>query len=78
MSKPSNPLAFPAKTINPDEHHEGMTLRDYFAAKAMQSFLSNPNYYSCVESYESCAKAAYCMADAMLAERQKREEEKDE
>ena len=36
-----------------------MTLRDYFAAKAMQS-LVHQNYY------EVAAKQAYEMADAML------------
>jgi hypothetical protein len=39
---------------------EGMTLRDYFAAKAMQGLLVEPDYFNIV------AKAAYEMADEML------------
>lgn len=41
----------------------GMSLRDYFAAKAMQSLAMGP-YDSA-----SIARAAYTMADAMLRER---------
>ena len=45
----------------------GMTLRDYFAAKAMQGWI-----VSNVEaSNKQFAEAAYEMADAMLAERGK-------
>ena len=41
----------------------GMTLRDYFAAKAMQGMMDS------VCSDEYIARAAYKMADAMLAAR---------
>jgi len=62
--------AFPAHTI---AMHQGMTLRDYFAAKAMQSIL-NPNpvtgQYALVTDFEDCAITAYKMADAMLKARQ--------
>ena len=56
----------------------GMTLRDYFAAKAMQSIL---RHYDAVTSFEEdevndpegmpslIAKDAYIMADAMLKAR---------
>ena len=44
-------------------YHEGMTLRDYFAAKAMQA-LVQANYF------DTTAKMAYEMADAMLEARQ--------
>jgi len=47
----------------------GMTLRDYFAAKAMQGLLSASN--PLVANIGGIAKAAYDMADAMLAERNK-------
>ena len=63
--------AFPSADF---EHHEytGMTLRDYFAAKAMQALIASPrgtpdgrdgtdHYY---------AKCAYLMADAMLKARE--------
>ena len=42
---------------------EGMTLRDYFAAKAMQGMYSNE---LAVSTYEDNAKWAYQMADAMM------------
>jgi hypothetical protein len=63
--------AFPT----PDNADEGMTLRDYFAAKAMQAFLSNDNLLraSCewhVDGSEtSIAVLAYDQADAMLKAR---------
>jgi hypothetical protein len=50
---------------------EGMTLRDYFAAKAMQASLQHPE----ADHDESCLDAhaewAYSMADAMLRAREK-------
>jgi hypothetical protein len=45
----------------------GMTLRDYFAAKAMQGLLSARN--PLITNTSGIAEAAYEMADAMLAER---------
>ena len=45
----------------------GMTLRDYFAAKAMQSYLLDKDRDSF--TFEQWANAAYEMADAMLAAR---------
>lgn len=42
---------------------KGMTLRDYFAAKAMQGMLNGST------SYENVAKYAYKIADAMMKER---------
>jgi hypothetical protein len=47
----------------------GMTLRDYFAAKAMQGFMankSNPMHYQPEED----AQWAYMIADAMLKARE--------
>ena len=50
----------------------GMTLRDYFAAKAMQAMISTAGA-PCLLGLEGdehyTAKAAYKMADAMLASR---------
>jgi hypothetical protein len=57
--------------------HNGMTLRDYFAAAALQGCLSNNENYSlhakeagepCVSSY--IARACYMQADAMLKARE--------
>ena len=45
----------------------GMTLRDYFAAKAMQGSLANTEV---TMTNESMAQWAYDMADAMLQERE--------
>jgi len=47
----------------------GMTLHDYFAAKAMQGWLANPKTeYG--TSYEKFAKVFYEMADAMIEARE--------
>ena len=46
---------------------DGMTLRDYFAAKAMQSYLVDKDRDSF--TYDQWAQAAYFMADAMLKAR---------
>ena len=63
-----NPSAFPhgSSEFNYDES-SGMTLRDYFAAKAMQTILG----VGATDDIAVIAKAAYETADAMLAERAK-------
>lgn len=48
---------------------DGMTLRDYFAAKAMQGDVTRVGYYSPGERMLMAAKNAYAMADAMLEAR---------
>ncbi len=48
------------------DHDRGMTLRDYFAAKAMQGILADPSTPEIMD----IAGAAYEMADAMLKARQ--------
>ena len=74
--------AFPAWELNGQGEPEmtcfGMTLRDYFAAKALQAILRG---YDVVTSFEDeevnepegmpnlIAKDAYIMADAMLKQR---------
>ena len=54
--------AFPAPSIT-----DGMTLRDYFAAKAMQGLCAHPESPDWDES--DIAKSAYDQADAMLKAR---------
>jgi hypothetical protein len=56
--------------------HEGMTLRDYFAAKAMQGLLANGwctslrnDHYGEEAGNSTVAIDAYMMADAMLKAR---------
>lgn len=49
------------------------TIRDYFAAKAMQGILSNPGQLDNVnrEAAEWVSRDAYLVADAMLRAREK-------
>ena len=53
---------------------KGMTLRDYFAAKAMQGFIMQEAMVNesdnSVDWLETIAKASYEMADAMLKARE--------
>jgi hypothetical protein len=49
---------------------EGMTLRDYFAARAMEGDISRVGYYQCGQGVERAAANAYAMADAMLKARE--------
>ena len=49
----------------------GMTLRDYFAAKAMQGAIAGMAARGETAIYRECSGLAYDMADAMLAEREK-------
>jgi hypothetical protein len=54
-----------------DEPNEGMTLRDYFAAKAMQGMVTEDHDSYKDSTIETLAKGAYRIADAMLKERSK-------
>lgn len=66
--KTSGGPAFPTAADNGHlTNQDGMTLRDYFAAKAMQSLIATDNYGSAARV---CAKDAYEFADAMLDARQ--------
>ncbi len=50
----------------------GMSIRDYFAARAMQGMLTaNPPCKKSEDIVELIAKCAYHMADAMITEREK-------
>lgn len=73
--------AFPQK-VSDNLAHLGMSLRDYFAAKAMQSitknfgFLTNrnselfPDYMDMLKSkVKDISEEAYIVADAMMKER---------
>lgn len=48
---------------------DGMTLRDYFAAKAMQGMVGSQKVQEGLGTFHSIAEAAYVQADAMLAAR---------
>lgn len=65
--------AFPCETIHPCGSHEqvdGLSIRDYFAAKAMQAMLLNQPPHDTDEPYSAYASDAYEIADAMLEARQ--------
>jgi hypothetical protein len=70
----NNPPAFPVLIVDrPKEliQYNGMTLRDYFAAKAMQGLVER-NKNLDLTSHEACVTSvfAYEMADAMLRARE--------
>lgn len=64
--------AFPRPASDAHQHgmhkpQEGMTLRDYFAAKAMQSMNTRQDYSDAPA--DAIALDAYALADAMLEAR---------
>lgn len=65
--------AFPVCDAARIHNLKGMTLRDYFAAKAMQSILADKAYAERTETASEwlaiVAKASYVIADAMLKAR---------
>jgi hypothetical protein len=71
-----NPSAFPISGSQ-YRHTAGMTLRDYFAAKAMQGLIAHEEQASRLSSAnigdfdERVAFAAYRYADAMMERRNK-------
>lgn len=67
-----NPNAFPADTVKED--YSGMSLRDYFAAKALNGICANSlaNYGMISNNAEPAfiAQRCYQIADAMLNQRE--------
>lgn len=53
-----------------DMYSLGMTLRDYFAAKALPIVVGWMSTRSEILEYSQCAKSAYGIADAMLKARE--------
>jgi len=51
-------------------HADGMDLRDYFAAKAMEAFLTDLTHKQDVFLLDEVADTAYAMADAMMKARE--------
>lgn len=79
----NNPSAFPTVETGPDGRQSvevGMSLRDYFAAQALS--VAYAAYWECRRELpevpknwaKALAKEAYALADAMLAERQRKGE----
>ena len=62
----NNTLAFPIVIDLGDgmQYQKGMTLRDYFAAKAMQALIDNDGLFSEIPTQ------AYAIADAMMKARE--------
>ena len=76
MSKDTGGPAFPVNTANiPNAGAcfaaEGVTVRDYFAAMAMQAYLGSYENGHLTCPVDVIAADAYDAADAMLAERNK-------
>lgn len=79
MSKEFSQPAFPVPGLHHDEDFNGMSLRDYFAAKALPAIMSGDMLHAASETAmnlgmrpeQGIAKAAYEMADAMLEARSK-------
>ena len=65
MSNNTGGPAFPAHHFDLAEGEHGMTLRDYFAAQAMQALIEKYD-----ESPVEISLEAYEFADAMLKERE--------
>jgi hydroxylamine reductase (hybrid-cluster protein) len=72
--KIENPPAFPFVLPVLDgksTYHDGMSLRDYFAGQALAGTLANRNFEG--GRFDEISRAAFLIADAMLAERAKSE-----
>ena len=67
--------AFPVPGLMDDESFNGMSVRDYFAAKSMQAIIAGNGlgfmgrHPSGWDTNAGLTKSAYEIADAMLAER---------
>ncbi len=66
--------AFPTERPAMSEYGKGMTLRDYFAAKALQGLLADPEPFDLWDGdktiADTYAREAYVYADAMLKARE--------
>jgi hypothetical protein len=66
----NNPPAFPLSGDWSQIKEKGMTLRDYFAAKAMQELMTYKDRPIYLRPVDEVAIDAYEMADAMLEARE--------
>jgi len=62
--------AFPLKAVNKFDDSEGMELRDYFAAKAMQGLIHHFDFGRFRDDPKRVALWAYDAADAMMKARE--------
>jgi len=65
FNKPTNPPAFPSSVDDGEtvKYMLGISVRDYFAARAMQALIDNDGLFSEIPTQ------AYALADAMLKAR---------
>ncbi len=72
MTKNTSGPAFPIDATNSADRcvYVGMSLRDYFAAKAMQSNMTALSSVSITDWHAHIAELAYLTADAMLKARE--------
>ncbi len=76
MSKDTGGPAFPVPGLHENSDYDGMTLRDYFAAKAMQGLIAHEERAKQLGSHNlgdfdvRVAICAYRYADAMLKARE--------
>jgi hypothetical protein len=81
--KPENPSAFPEIGTEKEYHNDqawsntysygGMSLRDYFAAKAMEAYLNSALKSPQIWNHDAAAIFAYKIADEMIKARDKNE-----
>jgi hypothetical protein len=69
MKKPNNPDLYKG---NIQLTEDRVTLRDYFAAKAMQGMISNQSMYSVTATvaFKNLSVESYMIADEMLKQRE--------
>jgi hypothetical protein len=71
----SIPYAFPVSWPEPNAPEPGMTLRDWFAGQALPALITGRDWSGIPDDQskvDAWAAAAYIVADAMLAERERR------
>jgi len=70
-----NEPVFPAMHFDLADNEHGLTMRDYFAAKALQGLLANPKLQKEILTQGGCMSgwienSAYGFADAMMKVRE--------
>ena len=66
---PAFPLELSPQTGRSTVQYFGMSLRDYFAAKALSGICASENHLDRIGSFDAAAITCYELADAMLKAR---------
>jgi hypothetical protein len=69
MNKKAEELAFPVEKAYAIDTAQGISIRDYFAARAMQAYMSDPDVSFRKDAIKDAARMAYEIADAMMEAR---------